>query len=165
MASKGEKKVAQILIQLHISYIQQHKIPFIKKRTYDFMFVWNQQPYIIEVDGLQHFQNIEHFKSTAQEQHINDLMKQILALFYGYKVIRIHYNDINSFYDHLVRAIQHLSNAQVYYSNPSQYNWMYEIYITCILTQKGTIRRNYIKRYVKKRYVADIDRFIPLPYQ
>jgi very-short-patch-repair endonuclease len=164
MVSAGEQKVIEILSQLQLSYQHQYRILEVKKRTYDFMFAWNQQNYIIEVDGAQHFKDIEHFKSTAKEQHINDIIKQILALHYGFKVIRIHYKDIDNFYHHLVMALSHLELHKVYYSSPEHYTWMSEVYATVILTKKGTMRQQYIKRYIKKRYVYDLDRNIILSY-
>jgi very-short-patch-repair endonuclease len=148
---------------LGIASVRQYRIPQVKKRSYDFGFLLDEQCYIIEIDGEQHFKDINHWKSCKSEQHINDCMKQISALILGFKVIRIHYKDIGNIMHHIKDAllILHNTDKYVYYSSPINYEWIADIYLTCVMTNAGHIRKNYIKRYIKKRYVLDVMNVIP----
>ena len=148
----------QALNELGIASVRQYRIPQVKKRTYDFAFLLDNVGYIIEIDGEQHFKDVKHWKTTQLDQHINDCMKQIVALLFGFRVIRIHYKDIKEVKKHIIDAISTCNH--VYYSS-NNYAWMNHVYLMNIQTQKGTIRKNYIKKYVKKRFVFDAMNLIP----
>ena len=49
---------------------------------------------IIELDGIQHFKEVKHFKNTLDEQRKRDLYKQKCANDNGYSVIRIYQEDV-----------------------------------------------------------------------
>jgi len=140
----------------NINYQTQCIIPTIKRRTFDFSFIIDAINYVVEIDGEQHFKDVGHWKSLAYQQHINDCMKQMVAIASNYKVIRIHHSDTKNFLLHIHTAVQYFSLnplQHVYYSIPMMYSWMHSIYVTVVTTAKGHIRKNYVKRYVKKRFV------------
>jgi len=155
--SSLEKQCSEVLTKLGVSYVEQYRIPKVKKRSYDFYFTLYGLHFLIELDGQQHFKDIPHFKTTALDQHINDCMKQFVAVALGYKIIRIHHKD--NIQAEIINGINHLLHYcypnpdwhAVYYSNGKEYNWMRGIYVTHILTLKGTPKINLMKRYIKKK--------------
>ena len=59
--SYGEKKCIDVLDSINIKFVQQYKLPFLKNRRYDFMFHHNEEKYILEYDGQQHFHYVKFF--------------------------------------------------------------------------------------------------------
>lgn len=162
MASKNEldcmKQLQSIGWFKDINYQTQFIIPCIKRKTFDFSFIVDGISYVVEIDGEQHFKDVNHWKSLAYKQHINDCMKQIVAIASNYKVIRIHHQHTKNFLLHVHAAIQYFSSnplQHVYYSDPELYSWMHTTYTTTVITAKGHIRKNYVKRYVKKRFIEE----------
>ena len=64
---------------------------------FPFDFCIEEYKIIIELDGIQHFKNVKHFRMSPEEQKKRDLYKQKCANDNGYSIIRIYQEDI--YYD------------------------------------------------------------------
>ena len=81
--SFSEKTVMSLLDQLNINYFREYSPVWCNNRRYDFYFEYNDNKYIIETHGSQHY--IEHSfcglgGRTLEEERINDIYKKELAL-------------------------------------------------------------------------------------
>ena len=95
--NKTEQKLYDALIQYYIELKQQFKVEWCKNKTYlPFDFVLEEDKIIIELDGIQHFEQVSNWQS-AEETHINDIYKMKCANENGYSVIRLLQTDV--FYD------------------------------------------------------------------
>ena len=95
--NKTEQKLYDALIQHYIELKQQFKVEWCKNKTYlPFDFVLEEDKIIIELDGIQHFEQVSNWQS-AEETHINDIYKMKCANENGYSVIRLLQTDV--FYD------------------------------------------------------------------
>jgi very-short-patch-repair endonuclease len=81
--SKGEKAIAQLLDELNIEYIAQYPVK-IGKSTRFFDFYIEDFNLFIEIHGLQHYENIEYFKSDVEKQQKIDKQKQQYAEKHGH---------------------------------------------------------------------------------
>jgi len=85
---------------------------------------------IIELDGLQHFKKVNHFRKTPEEQRERDLYKQKCANDNGYSVIRVYQEDV--YYDsfdwlsELCKIIENIKQNKkiqnIYISKNDEYN-------------------------------------------
>ena len=64
---------------------------------FPFDFCIEEYKIIIELDGIQHFKKVKHFRKTPEEQKERDLYKQKCANDNGYSIIRIYQEDV--YYD------------------------------------------------------------------
>ena len=90
--SYPEKIMFNVLEQLNIDFIYQltkTNKEWCKTYRYDFYFKINNEEYIIETHGIQHYSNITSFKScngrNLQEEQENDKFKKGLAIKNGIK--------------------------------------------------------------------------------
>ena len=87
--SYGEKYMSNILYQLlGNDYIWQFTKPICTwcgDYRYDFYFEYNNEKYIIEINGGQHRKDVSVFKTDFKDQQINDINKKNLALENGIK--------------------------------------------------------------------------------
>uniref|UniRef100_A0A6C0D4M8 U1-type domain-containing protein n=1 Tax=viral metagenome TaxID=1070528 RepID=A0A6C0D4M8_9ZZZZ len=67
------------------------------KCYFPFDFCIEEYKIIIELDGIQHFKTVKHFRKTPEEQKERDLYKQKCANDNGYSIIRIYQEDV--YYD------------------------------------------------------------------
>lgn len=63
-------------------------------KTYPFDFLLDEYKIIIELDGKQHFEYVEFFKSDVVERQRIDFLKMMFAMKNGYSIIRIYQPDI-----------------------------------------------------------------------
>lgn len=97
LKSKGEFKIASILRQWNINFIQEYKFPDHKNRRYDFALVDknNKVVRLIEFDGIQHYMTprADHWAATSslEETKLRDQEKNQLAKEKGVSLIRIPY--------------------------------------------------------------------------
>lgn len=72
--------------------VQEKKFDWCKGKKFDITI----QQYIVEVDGLQHFEKIKHFNKKLSLTQIqqNDIYKMKKALENGYRIIRLHQEDV-----------------------------------------------------------------------
>lgn len=120
--SKGEMGCCQILEFFNISYECQYILTSLPKRRYDFMFVFNNNNYVLEYDGMQHFIDIQYFGNKLKEIQESDLIKTKAALLENYLMIRIDYSQIDNIQYHICKAIQ--ENNKIYYSTPDLYSYI-----------------------------------------
>jgi very-short-patch-repair endonuclease len=95
-----------------------------------FDFCIKEYKIIIELDGIQHFKKVKHFRKTPEEQKKRDLYKQKCANDNGYSVIRIYQEDV--YYDtfdwlkKLYETIEKIKNDRIiqniYISKNDEYN-------------------------------------------
>lgn len=90
--SQGERIVSKILTNLGIHYIPEYRHPLISHKRYDFYFQHNDGNYLIEYDGMQHFQDVPFFnkKTTFEKRHILPSIHNIY-LFVYLTIITSHY--------------------------------------------------------------------------
>ena len=123
--SKGELVCSKHLENLNIEYEPEYRLNSIKSKRYDFYFEYNGKQYLLEYDGIQHFEFISHFHRTLDEFHQRqevDIMKTKTALKYGYNIIRIDYTNLDKVDEHLDKALQ--GDNKEYYSDSNMYQWM-----------------------------------------
>ena len=78
---------------------------------YRFDFCIEEQRTIIELDGRQHFKDVAYFKSSLEEVHFVDMIKQSAANNNGYKVIRILQEDVwSDKYDWLTELLKNIED-------------------------------------------------------
>ena len=113
--NKTEGKLYENIKQVYPTIIAQFKQEWCKKISYlPFDFCIPEHKIIIELDGIQHFQQISNW-SSPEEQFENDKYKEKCANDNGYSVIRILQEDV--FYDtydwskELCNAIEELKNG------------------------------------------------------
>lgn len=90
---KTQNMVYQFLKENNDSEIfNEKKFSWLGKMRFDIVI----DKYIIEIDGLQHFLKIKHFnkKQSLQDIQRKDKEKMILAHKNGYKMIRLHQEDV-----------------------------------------------------------------------
>ena len=95
--NKTEQKLYDALILHYPKLTQQFKVDWcmnIKNLPYD--FVLEEDKIIIELDGLQHFEQVSNWQAP-EETHFNDVYKMKCAKDKGYSVIRLLQTDV--FYD------------------------------------------------------------------
>lgn len=75
--SYGEKYIINLLKQLNIEYICQKEFYWLKNKRYDF-YIPNKNT-IIEVNGLQHYEECKFFNRSLDEEKENDKLKEDYA--------------------------------------------------------------------------------------
>src|SRR5579875_3320990 len=128
-ASKGENKIAEVLISLKIKFQREYVITELPHRRYDFYFTVGKYKYLLEYDGEQHFKHVNFFHKTIDEflkyQQI-DREKTFTAIKNKYKVIRIDYtqiNDIELLKYHIKSALR--KKYKLYLSNKRMYDYLF----------------------------------------
>lgn len=90
--SKGEERCRLYLESLQIQYYSQSKLSYIPTRRYDFGFSKENNIFLIEIDGSQHFVFTEHWHKTHEIfryfQQV-DKIKTIIPILLGYNILRI----------------------------------------------------------------------------
>lgn len=90
--SKGERKISKLLDILNIKYFKQYKIPINNQRFDFFLPKYN---IVIEYDGIQHFEVVEHFggEKGFKERLKRDEFKNKYCRDNGITMIKIPYTD------------------------------------------------------------------------
>ena len=98
----------------------------VKGNQLPFDFLLEDLEIIIELDGIQHFEDVVHFRTTAVENLQIDKFKMQCALDNGYKVIRIYQPDVFSneidWETGLLEAINDIKDKYYLASNPDIYD-------------------------------------------
>ncbi len=124
-SSKGEHRCSDVLTKLDIKFITEYADPRQSNRRYDFRFVIGENHYLIEYDGIQHFEYVPFFHTSQEhfeERRQADVVKTKFTMKYGYKLIRIDYNELDRIEFHIREAIK--DNKDLYLSNPDMYDWL-----------------------------------------
>ncbi len=124
--SVGEEKIADILRDLKIDFVEQFRHPLLPARRYDFYFEYKGVKYLLEFDGRQHFDYEGHFHRDEEDflyrQEI-DRIKTYVGVLTKHVVIRISYLEINSIVEHIETALT--GKEWCYFSNPNLYQeWL-----------------------------------------
>ena len=90
--SLGERIIACILSELRIDYTFQYSPKWIKPYRYDFFFIYDDQKYILEIDGGWHFSDNKLSGQSLEEIVSRDNYKNDKAKANGYNIIRLNYN-------------------------------------------------------------------------
>ncbi|AIZ94631.1 hypothetical protein LfeInf_005 [Lactobacillus phage LfeInf] len=93
---KGETVITKLLDTLNIDYEYQKTFPDLKYKSYlSYDFYIPSQSILIEYQGIQHYQPIDHFggddQFTIQQKH--DQMKLDYAKSHGYNLIAVPYTE------------------------------------------------------------------------
>ena len=124
-ASKGEREIRLILQNLNIQFEQQWSPSFLSSRRYDFKFMYNGQPFLIEYDGEQHFHYVRKYhrsKKGFEDHQAADKIKTWVPTEQGFRVIRIDYTQIEHARHHILTALQ--VQPMVYLSTPDMYKFL-----------------------------------------
>ncbi len=98
--SFGEKILYEVLLSKNIDFEYNKKLIWSQNKRYDFHFIYNEKSYIVEVNGIQHYDR--GFEAvggrTLEEEQENDKLKEQLAKENGidhYIVIDARYSDMD----------------------------------------------------------------------
>ena len=95
--NKTEQKLYDLLIIKYPTLKTQFKVEWCKNITYlPFDFAFEEHKIIIELDGRQHFEQVNNWCSP-EKTHQNDIYKMKCANDFGFSIIRILQKDV--FYD------------------------------------------------------------------
>lgn len=130
-----------MLSLLGMNVIPEYRLAVLPSHRYDFYFVRNRTNWLIEYNGLQHFEDTPHFHKQTDDfrkQQKIDKIKTYLACTNGFKLISIDYTGINenSVLYHIEQAIN--LDQPIYYSNNELYKWI----------SQGTIDINMLNYYI-----------------
>jgi very-short-patch-repair endonuclease len=126
--SKGELECEDVLKKWELTFEREYTIDSLPRRHFDFMFIYNQGKYLLEFDGIQHFQQQEYFSDTEEKlkkRQQRDLQKSRHALANGYYLIRIEHTKLFHIEAYLHQALLALKGKfKAYYSNTEMYNYL-----------------------------------------
>ncbi len=96
--SQGERTIALLLDNLGIRYKRQKQFrrcisPSGRMLRFDFNFIYHHQEFLVEYDGIQHFEPMAIFggEEAFEDRFINDRIKDQFAQDYEFVLIRIPY--------------------------------------------------------------------------
>lgn len=91
--SKNESNICKMLDKENIDYIQQYSCPLDRHLKYDFAILNKTKIiYLIEYDGIQHFQKGHFSEDAYNKTHTNDLFKNQYCFENNIPLIRIPYD-------------------------------------------------------------------------
>lgn len=126
-ATKGEKAARNSLKEIDSMFIYEFHLEALPKKRYDFKFIHESLPYILEIDGSQHFIFPSKFHRTQakfRKYQKTDVLKTHIAIINGYRVIRIDYTQICNLDFHLTTALS--KRSWLYLSNVEKYKYLTE---------------------------------------
>ncbi len=128
LESYGERKIRLFLESKNIPHESEKIFDWLPRKRYDFFIAHNDKVFIIEYDGIQHFQYVEFFHGTPNEfqrkQNV-DITKTSEALKRGYYFIRIAYSDIAMTEEIIDEIINDPSPTSLLsFSDDSMYSWL-----------------------------------------
>ena len=121
--NKTEKIVYKFLLENNFKLIKEAKYEWSKNENTNhilpFDFCIEDYKLIIEIDGMQHFENISYWNSNFKEIQERDKYKMKIANKNGYSIIRIlqmdiYHNKIN-WKDELINKIKKYKNPEIIY--------------------------------------------------
>jgi very-short-patch-repair endonuclease len=132
--NKTEQKLYEALNKHFSDTKRQFKVKWCKNiktnRYYPFDFCVESKRIIIELDGRQHFEDVKHWKSSFEDRHSVDLVKQLDANDNGYRVIRIIQEDVwLDRYDWLTELLKNIEDGthqNVFMCKDDEYDFFIE---------------------------------------
>lgn len=96
--SHGEYRIAQLLTEANINYEMEKRFDSCRFPTgirakFDF---WVNETYLIEFDGVQHYENIDYFANNLTKNQYNDQFKNEWCQQQNIPLIRIPYTKLSS---------------------------------------------------------------------
>jgi len=131
--NKTELKLYQALVQRYPTLMRRFSADWCRNpetnMPFPFDFLIQVFKLIIELDGIQHFENVRHYRDTYEQTHARDLYKQRCANENGYSVIRIFQEDVwhdtFNWLDELCTQIEKVHTdgitQNIYISNTNKY--------------------------------------------
>lgn len=123
---KLEKEARLFFDKSSISYTRQYELPELPRNYFDYCFDYNSKRYLLELDGIQHFElcffHLSSIDLTRSQDR--DRIKTHKALQLGYSIIRIDHTQLNTIPYHINAAIS--SQEPLYFSTPSMYTYITE---------------------------------------
>jgi formylmethanofuran dehydrogenase subunit E len=123
--SHGEIACENTLKLLGIDYICEFILDNLPRKRFDFKFEYNNYRFLLEFDGLQHFQFSPHYHNDEEEflrkQQV-DIIKTRKAIEAEYHIMHIDYTQIDNIQTHIRAALN--SKNQTYFSNPTMYTYI-----------------------------------------
>jgi len=125
-SSKGERACQEVLVELGLFFEREVILDSLPNSRFDFRFSHNGKKYMLEYDGIQHFEYNSFFHNNDEEnlkkQKERDIMKMQHALAAGYYFIRIDYTQYDFVSHHIRKALEMMSdNSRIYLSSFSLY--------------------------------------------
>ena len=113
--NKTEKKVYDYLINHYPNLERELRVDWCKNpetnRYYRFDFCIKEKCVIIELDGRQHFADVKYWKTSFEDRHVVDLVKQVAANDNGFRVIRLIQEDVwSDKYDWLTELLKNIED-------------------------------------------------------
>lgn len=102
-ASKGERKIIDLLSDNNIDFIKEKVFDWSNKKRYDFYLP--DYNLFIEYHGRQHYEEIPNFFLPLKEQQTIDLFKEKVARSKGFDYLVISYKDFDNIEDILVQRL------------------------------------------------------------
>ena len=121
--SKGEKACAVVLKNMAFDFEPQFRIKALPRRPFDFGFKHNEQEWLLEFDGQQHFHFNDYFHDDLIEfldRQTADIIKTKAAIAAGYRLIHIDYTQIDLIEYHIQSAIN--LGQPLYFSTSALYS-------------------------------------------
>ena len=149
--SRGEKICGQVLRALSGEVYPQYRLG---KYYYDYMIVYNDNCYLVEYDGIQHFRYTPFIHKTEKRflrAQRTDVDKTSLALLNGYHLMRISYHyeeeaDQRRLIEYFLRGSQQDQQLRLYVSEldlyqpllQAQLSPLYQAQLRDLFASKGT---------------------------
>lgn len=124
--SRGERTISELLTKWQIKYQEEYVLDTLPNRRFDIQFEYQGVNYLVEFDGIQHFESIPFFdkRRNLEERRTSDILKTYTALTLGYKLIRIDHTKNDEIEKQLIGGIY--TPLKLYLSTPSMYDWLME---------------------------------------
>jgi hypothetical protein len=122
-----EREARLFLEKNNLPFLREHSISELHRKRYDFYFEYNGNKFLLELDGKQHFNYVDHFNDNMEEfQHTQnmDRIKMLASYHFGYLIIRIDYTQLNMIGYHIVQALTKCD--KIYLSNNDKYRYLSE---------------------------------------
>lgn len=127
--SRGEYSIMSWLKKYPNEVLYQTQYKFEGDRhAYDFLLYYNNMHYLVEFDGIQHFEYICHFHKTEErfkERIKADIFKNELASYNNIPLLRISYLELEYVEQWLEYFL--LNPYNIMYSNPELYTKTYAL--------------------------------------
>ena len=112
---RGEEKISEILNMLNITYERQKRFEYcrnIKPLPFDFSFRFKDEYYLVEYQGIQHYQPIDYFggEQALLNNQTRDKIKAKFAKDNGYNLIIIPYTEFDNIEPILIDWLNSIQN-------------------------------------------------------
>jgi len=126
-SSIGERIIRDVLIKYSLPCIPQYVLTNYPRYRYDYYTEYDNKKYLIEFDGIQHFQYVKKYHKTKQifkKRQKIDAIKSVNSMINEYQLIRIDYTQINDIEKHILIGLT--QKYDMYVSTPQLYEYLGE---------------------------------------